>query len=93
MVLGAAGLLAGCSTGGSGAWTHAGLSDTQRQERMLECQRQSAEVEARYVEDNSRGGVNTTTPLINNLKVRQRALALRNESYEQCLREAGFTQQ
>lgn len=94
IVLGMATMLTACSnTGGTGPWTNAGLSDTQRQERMLACQQQSAALEQDYIEKNTRGGVNTTTPFINGLKVRQRALALRNDSYEQCLREAGFTRQ
>lgn len=95
VVLGMATMMAGCSStgGGTGPWTNAGLSDTQQQEHMLACQRQAAALEQDYITRNSRGGVNTTTPLINGLKVRQQALAERSQAYEQCLREAGFTRQ
>lgn len=93
--LGMLAMLAACTVGngGNGPWRHAGLSETQQQERMLACQRQSAAIEQDYIAANSRGGVNSSSPVINNLNVRQRALAERNRSYEQCLQDAGFTRE
>lgn len=88
----AAVLLLGACASAADQWTHASLAAAQQQQERDKCHSQSVEAESSYVRTNSRGSVNSTTPLINNLKVRQQALAERNKVYAECMRGAGFTQ-
>jgi major membrane immunogen (membrane-anchored lipoprotein) len=88
VVLAATLLLAACA---SGEWTRSGFTDAQHQQAMQSCQSQAAQAERDYFAANARGGANTTTSLINNFKVRQRALAERNQTEANCLQTAGFT--
>jgi protein-disulfide isomerase len=88
VTLAAAFLLTACA---SGEWTRNGFTDAQRQQALQTCQSQAAQVERDYFNANARGSTNTTTSLINNLKVRQRALAERNQTEASCLQAAGFS--
>jgi hypothetical protein len=88
-------LLASCTSTGSSinAWSNPALSEAQRQQAAERCKADGITAEKEYFEANARGGANSTTPLINNLKVRQRAMALRNETEAACLQAAGFSRQ
>lgn len=88
-------LLVSCTGTGAtaNAWTHAGLDDARRQQEIDRCTTQAREVEDSYNEENARVGTHSNTSLITNLKVRQTAMRMRNEAYEQCMQAAGFTRQ
>lgn len=88
-------ILVACgSTGGTAnAWTNPSLDDTRRQQETDRCTAQAKAVEDDYNTRNARLGTNSSTSLINNLKVRQTAMRMRNEAFAECMQAAGFTQQ
>lgn len=86
-------LLAACASNSvtPDAWTHATLSDAQRQQQSDQCMQQAVAAEKAYFDANARGSANATVPFINNLKVRQRAMGERTSTFESCMQSAGFT--
>ena len=83
----------GSTSNTANAWSNASLDDTRRQQETDRCTMQSKAVEDDYNTRNSRIGTNSSTSLINNLKVRQTAMRMRNESFAECMQAAGFTRQ
>ncbi len=86
-------LLTACANSGATAWTNPALAEPQRQQAMDQCTQQGIAAEQAYYERNARGDANSSTPFINNLKVRQRSMAARTGAYESCLLAAGFSRQ
>lgn len=95
LVLPALLMLVSCAGAGSASsgWTHAGLDEGRRQQEIDKCTVQAKAAEDAYYEQNAKLGTNSSTSLINNLKVRQTGMRLRNEAQVECLLAAGFTQQ
>ncbi len=88
-------LLVSCSntSGTASAFTHAGLSEAQREQQGKQCLEQATAAESDYYAKNTKGEANALSPFINNLKVRQRSMAVRNESFDACMQAAGFSRQ
>jgi hypothetical protein len=88
-------LLVSCASSGSSAngWTNTSLGEAQRQQVLDRCLEQARAAETTYYDEHSRGDANSASPFINNLKVRQRSVAARSQSYEACLLAAGFSRQ
>jgi hypothetical protein len=93
LVLPALLLLTSCANNGGSKWTHASLDAARQEQQMRSCNEAAIAAEKAYYAGNSRGEANSASPFINNLKVRQRSVATRTATYDECMLTAGFARQ
>jgi len=85
-------LLVSCATEGQARfWTHASLSETQRQQEFDRCMGVATEAEKEYLAANTRSSMNSSSWVMRDLSLQSRAKTLRDETLENCLQSAGFS--